>query len=227
METKSIWDFPKDVARYLGATVRCVENDINRLFPFFKGAGRSIKQVPVFRKPVIAPSAARPVSPVPPIRREVPQPRPVVREQEQDRVAPTTASAPAPAPIIERKPVSVEVGLRDIRFENKVEELKADIIFKDIQSPIYKVRLKAMDHLKDLSKPTAIKIVKSLLSGEQDNVKIVEMLNALVGIGTKRLFPNNCSKIMPSTRMPASGCPHCAPSRNTMTMKASRSCLPT
>jgi len=82
-----------------------------------------------------------------------------------------------------------------IVFDNKLEAVKADIFVKDFQSPLRKVRAKALKQLKEISKPAAVGILRKLLFSEEHPLQIIEILNTLSSLNDdgkldKRIFTN-------------------------------------
>jgi HEAT repeat protein len=166
MTVKKLLAVPNDVARFLGSTLRRAENDFKSFSPFKKHRERFS---PVF--------AAKPVLPAHPIE-----------------PLPSTPEKTAPVLLAEKKPVSQEVGLRGIRFENKAEQVRAEVYFRDLQSPDRKIRMEAMAEIKKLSLPVVVAVLEQLLSIEHDALQVIEILNALASIGDVTLVPKKLFK---------------------------------
>ncbi|MBF0384244.1 MAG: HEAT repeat domain-containing protein [Candidatus Omnitrophica bacterium] len=88
------------------------------------------------------------------------------------------------------KPASSAVAsksteLKNIPFQDADEAHRADIYVRDFDSKLAKLRSEALDQIKKLSKPVAIAILKKLLATENDQLKLIEILNALSTLNEK------------------------------------------
>ncbi|HBR14198.1 MAG TPA: hypothetical protein DD723_01455 [Candidatus Omnitrophica bacterium] len=179
MKTNNLLAVPNDVARFLGSTIRRVENDVRRLFPFPKCvAGRSSQKPPVTQKESYAQALA--TKPLPPVGRT--------------EASPVTPEKITPAPILEKKTVSQVFGLKGVEFENKAEQVRAEVYFRDLQSSSRTIRMEALREIKKLSRPTVVAVLEQMLSIEHDTLQIIEILNALAGIGDETLISKDIFK---------------------------------
>lgn len=167
------------IARFLGVTVKRLENEIKSFFPYLKwlAGTEEVKKQP--RQETAAPL----VSPV------IPPPA-SGQSLSTAPVAPPVPVTPVPEPIIEETPAE---SLNGVEVDNKAEQLRQEVIFADLQSPDRHVREQAEGELKNFSRPAALKLLEKLLSTERDPLRILEALNVLSGIGngapvTRQIF---------------------------------------
>ena len=215
MPSKGLSAIPCGIARMLGSTVRTLEKEFRYVAPsarrpaapspapavkpaaakscFFKSlldmpcpktvqSQASVAIVEIKTPDVIMPS----VTPV------VPSLEPVVPVTSVLRVEPV---APV-APVVSVRPVAAAVTttskddlLRGIQFESKSEQVRAEIYFRDLRSSNKAQRMEAITEIKKLSRPIMIAGLRQTLSGEQDPMQIIEILNALASIGVEAQVP--------------------------------------
>lgn len=166
MNTKDLKTVPNDVARFLGSTLKRVEKDIDRLFSLSLELSRKF-DLPFKEK-------------------EEPKVLPVLRSCEEK---PKTPQHTTEERLPQKTPSSRENVLSNIAFQNKAEEMEAEVFFQDLRSLDRGARMQALGALKKLSLPIASQMLEKLLSGEKDPFKIIEALNALTGLNNGTLVP--------------------------------------
>ncbi|MBF0477927.1 MAG: HEAT repeat domain-containing protein [Candidatus Omnitrophica bacterium] len=187
-----------DFARFLGSTIRRVENDFKFLTLFPK---RPLpkpvavkKEIPIAAVSVPVPVVAKPLPSVTSVKINIPEP--VIFEKTKPAVPHAEASPVAVEKIIplsaeEKKYISKEQGLKNITFVNKAEQVKAEIYFRDLQSSSRALRVDALREIRKLSRPTVIAILEQLLSVETDTLQIIELVNALAAVSEDTQIPKN------------------------------------
>ncbi|MBF0330873.1 MAG: hypothetical protein HQL17_02970 [Candidatus Omnitrophica bacterium] len=185
MTIKSPLKLQNGLARLLGASIKGVEKEFSYMFKARKNAAcpaatpkpaAIIKEAAVTPAPVVA---TKPVMVEKPVIIKV-----VVAPEPSARVEPV---APAPekivvAPVVEKKPVSVDRGMQGFEFKNKAEQLEVEIYTRDLRSSSRPTRAQALGEIKKLSRPLATAILMDQLSFEQDTLHIAEIINALATI---------------------------------------------
>jgi hypothetical protein len=89
--------------------------------------------------------------------------------------------------------IDIEDFFKDIEFKDELERVKADVFVKDFQSPMKDTRTKALERLKEIPRPQAVGILAKLLPGEEDPLRINEILDTLSSLDheaklKKRIF---------------------------------------
>ena len=165
MQTKEFKTASNDFARFLGLTVKRLENEMKTFSPLTKCFTWEEKKQ---------------------FQAEPPLPMP------QQAVVPSISSHNiSQAHIVEKKLVE---SLKNIQYDNRVEEIKSEVLLSDMQSSERLVRMQALGEVKKLSQPTAIRLLEGQLSRERDTLKIIELLNVLSNLGNQKLVPKHIFK---------------------------------
>ena len=108
------------------------------------------------------------------------------------------------------KPLAATALIKGIPFEDEDEKLRAEIYMNDFTSDTSNANIRndSLEQIKRLSKPTAVEILKNLLTRENDQLKIMELLNTLTSLNNhadikKELFTNYVDHDNPSIRISA------------------------
>jgi hypothetical protein len=188
MQTKALDDVSRDVARFLGSTLRRVEDYLNKIFPFFRKPQQSFKSVnSTYTVPKSVhcehKSAVNP-APAPGHYEHKPAIRPT-----SDRAPVHEAVNVAPVLVKPHVSAKTEPQLKGVVYDNKVEALKGEIFYTDILSPSRLTRMKALEKIKELAPHTAISMLEKALAAETDTLRVTELLNTLASLGSAKGVP--------------------------------------
>ncbi|MBF0521932.1 MAG: HEAT repeat domain-containing protein [Candidatus Omnitrophica bacterium] len=178
-----------DTMRFLGECTRLVEDNFYAILPFLKPQPSTEIKSPA--KPV---EPAKSYSSYVKSDREVVVPFTAVKKEEH-KAAPNPVllsfqkeiEKPIPVPVQEIKKETATQGsfLSGIPFPDKDELFRAEIYVRDFDAKLAKLRSEALDQIKKLSKPAAVGILKKLLFVQKEELKKVEILNALSTLNEK------------------------------------------
>lgn len=176
-----------DTIRFCGECTRLVENSFYFILPFLRPAPSTKKITPEKPdEPEAAPSYySRP-------DREITTTLTSVKKEQNPILASfQNEIKKPPSPISRETPAEKkEFGEKgsffsDVPFPEKDELYRAEIYVRDFDSNMAPMRFEALDQIKKLSKPTAVAILKKLLSQEKNQTKQTEALNALSMLNEK------------------------------------------
>ena len=96
--------------------------------------------------------------------------------------------------VIEKKSSDEDAFFRAIKFQDKLERVRAEIYVRDFDSDQTSVRMKALDEIKRLSEPAAIGILQRLLAAKKDILQLIEILSALSGLNIEKYIEKGVFK---------------------------------
>lgn len=166
MQTKEFKNVSNDFARFLGLSIKRLENEMKNFSPLTKcfiWEGKKQSQI-------------KPPPPVP-----------------LQALAPSIVSYYKPPAhiVVEEEPME---SAKNIPYDNRAEEIKSEVLLRDMQSSERPVRMQALREIKKLSQLTAIRLIEGQLSRESDTLKIIELLNVLSNLGSQKLIPKQLFK---------------------------------
>lgn len=111
-------------------------------------------------------------------------------------------------PIIEETPADTDAILDGIIFEDEGEQSRARVYVRNFRSESLYVRHEALKLIKSLSRPAALQILRHLLIGEKNPLKIAQLLNLLSyldesGVVEKSVFTRFLKHDNPNIRITA------------------------
>ncbi len=163
-----------DVMWFLGSATRCLCESFYYIAPFMrpektKGAGSLPEDVP--GRQDIKSSAVK-ESVVMGLQEDLSSREAVKKASQKPKIAGLT----------KEEATSANISLEAIEFENKLEQLRAEMIVKSFRSSPGKPQGKILEQLEKISKPAAVGILKKLLDAEKKPLRIIEILDVFSGL---------------------------------------------
>ncbi len=154
--------------RLLGSTARNLRDGFHSIAPFMwpeemeNDGGGLVTTEPAGRQPVSVVAAT-------------PAERGLARREREEEVIRRVEDEERP----ERRRVEMEAMFKGIRFENKMDRVKAELLVKDVLSGQRETRAAALMHFNEISRPAATGILRALLRSQEDPVLLMETMDAL------------------------------------------------
>jgi hypothetical protein len=160
MPTESLKTVSNGFARFLGLTVKRLENEIRSYLPLKKW----FYDTPSTRQAAPPVIASQNISQAPTFKEKLFESVKDIFSKEK--------------PVERVKDIPAD-SVKDIPYDNKTEEIKSEFIFNDLRSPDKAIRKQAQGELKNIPPALALKLLERTLAAEAIPLRVIENLNVL------------------------------------------------